>query len=306
MLTDAGFAGATFHGWTGYRTSSSTQGGLVTARKPTGEPSNGKQGDTMVRFASLAFGVSSYLVFLGTFVYSVGFVGNLFGPKTIDSGPTVSPVVAVAVDVLLLGLFAAQHSVMARPGFKRRWTRPAPPQVERSTYVLASSLLLALLFWQWRPLPGVVWDARWPAARTALWGLFWAGWLVVLASTFLIDHFDLFGLRQVSLYAAGRPYTPPPFRTPALHRHVRHPIMLGFLIAFWATPTMTRGHLLFAAATTAYIVIGVRLEERDLVSAHGHVYEAYRRRVPMFIPRIGSGGGRAPRNPPGETQTPGG
>lgn len=260
----------------------------------------------MNRFASLAYGLISYLAFLGSFVYSIGFVGDLLAPKTIDSGPQVPTFEALAIDMLLLGGFAVPHSVMARPGFKRRWTRLVPPQVERSTYVLTSSLLLGLLFWQWRPLPRVVWDARLPSARTALSGLFWAGWLVVLASTFLIDHFDLFGLRQTSLYAAGRPYTPPPFRTRSLYRHVRHPIMLGFLIAFWATPTMTWGHLLFAAATTAYIAVGVRLEEKDLLGAHGVSYEDYRRRVPMLLPRVGSGGGRAPRNLSGETKTSGG
>ena len=260
----------------------------------------------MGRFASLAYGVVSYLTFLGSFVYSIGFVGNLVVPKAIDSGPQVPTFEALAIDVLLLGGFAVPHSVMARPGFKRRWTRLVPPHVERSTYVLTSSLLLGLLFRLWRPMPGVAWDAGWPAARTALWGLFGAGWLVVLASTFLIDHLDLFGLRQVSLYAAGRPYTTPPFRTRSLYRHVRHPIMLGFMIAFWATPTMTWGHLLFAAATTAYIVVGVRLEERDLLGAHGVTYEDYRRRVPMLLPRPGLGGGRAPRNPAGEDENPGG
>jgi protein-S-isoprenylcysteine O-methyltransferase Ste14 len=259
----------------------------------------------MGKITTAAYGVISYLTFLGTFLYAVGFVGNLVVPKGIDSGPQVPRVEALTVNVLLLGGFAVPHSVMARPGFKRRWTRLVPPQVERSTYVLPSSLLLALLFWQWRPMPGTAWSAHDPWASAVLWGLFGIGWLLVLTSTFLIDHFDLFGLRQVVLYARGQPYIPPPFRTPALYRHVRHPIMLGFLIAFWATPTMSWGHLLFAAATTVYIVIGVGLEERDLAVAFGGSYEAYRRRVPMILPRFGSGGGRAPRSPSGETETPG-
>lgn len=296
MLTEAGFAEPTFHGWTGYFTSSYTQGGLITARKPGGgditegvgrtDAKASDQASLTPRVTPLAYGVACYLIFLATFGYAIGFVGDFVVPKTIDSGPRVPTAEALIVDVLLLGLFAVPHSVMARPGFKRRWTRLVPPPVERSTYVLVSSLLLGLVFWGWLPLPGVVWDARGSAARTALWGLFGAGWLVVLTSTFLIDHFDLFGLRQVYLYTTGRPYTPPPFRTPALYRVVRHPIMLGFVVAFWATPTMTWGHLLFAVLTTAYILIGVRLEERDLRVHIGDSYEAYSRGVPMLVPRI--------------------
>ena len=207
------------------------------------------------------------------------------------------------MDVLLLGLFAAQHSVMARPGFKRRWTRLVPAHVERSTYVLVSSLLLALLFWRWRPLAGVVWDIPWPAARMALWGLFGAGWLIVLISTFLIDHADLFGLRQVCLHATGRPYTPPPFRTTGLYRVVRHPIMLGFLLAFWGAPDMSAGHLLFALATTGYILIAVRLEERDLVAHFGDVYRRYKERVPAFIPVPGKSWGAGSGAPATDTGT---
>jgi protein-S-isoprenylcysteine O-methyltransferase Ste14 len=242
------------------------------------------------RAVAVGYGVLCYVIFLGTFLYAIGFVGNLVVPKSIDSGPVVSPAEAVALNLLLLGLFAVQHSVMARPAFKQWWTRVVPPHVERSTYVLASSLVLILLFWQWRPMPGVVWQVE-QSLAIALWVLFGVGWVVVLVSTFLIDHFDLFGLRQVSLYAWGRPYTPPAFRTRALYRVIRHPIMLGFLIAFWAAPTMTWGHLLFAVMTTAYVVVGVLLEERDLRRAFGDTYEEYRRRVGMLVPRIGGGGG---------------
>ena len=244
------------------------------------------------RMAAVAYGVLCYLIFLGAFLYAIGFVGNLVVPKGIDSGPVVPSAEAVAVDVLLLGLFAVQHSVMARHALKRWWARIVPPPVERSTYVLASSLILILLFWLWRPMPAVVWEVEHPATVAPLWGVFGVGWVVVLVSTFLIDHLDLFGLRQVYLYARGEPYTPPPFRTRGVYRIVRHPIMLGFLIGFWATPTMTWGHLLFAVMTTAYIVIGVCLEERDLRHALGDPYEKYRQRVGMLVPRIG-GGGRA-------------
>ncbi|HMP02769.1 MAG TPA: NnrU family protein [Gemmatales bacterium] len=236
------------------------------------------------RVLAVVYGAACYLVFLASFLYAIGFVGNLVVPKSIDKGPQVSLAEALTADLLLLGLFAVQHSVMARPSFKKWWTRFVPPPVERSSYVLASSLLLLLLFWQWRPIPGAVWDVQQPVVAGVLLLVFGVGWLIVLVSTFLIDHFDLFGLRQVYLYASRQPYTPPPFRAPALYRVVRHPIMLGFVVAFWATPTMTWGHLLFAGTTTAYLLVGVTLEEGDLRAAHGDDYEKYRQRVSMIVP----------------------
>jgi protein-S-isoprenylcysteine O-methyltransferase Ste14 len=242
-----------------------------------------------MRLLAVVYGAVCYLIFLVTFLYAIGFVGNLVVPKSIDSGPQAPLAEALIVNLLLLGLFAVQHSVMARPGFKRWWARLIPVAVERSTYVLVSSLLLILLFWQWRPMPGVVLDVQHPMAVMMLWGLFAAGWFIVLISTFLIDHFDLFGLRQVFFYAKGRPYLPPPFRATAFYRVVRHPIMLGFIVAFWATPVMTLGHFLFALMTTAYIVIAVHLEERDLMAAHGRAYQEYQQRVSMLVPWVGKG-----------------
>jgi protein-S-isoprenylcysteine O-methyltransferase Ste14 len=238
----------------------------------------------LYRILTLVYGVICYLIFFATFLYAIGFVGNLVVPKSIDTGLQASVAEALTVNLVLLGLFAIQHSVMARPAFKRWWTRFVPSHVERSTYVLASSVALILLFWQWQPMVGVVWDVQHPAAVAVLWVLFGVGWVLVLISTFLIDHFDLFGLRQAFLYATSTPYSPPPFRSPALYRFVRHPIMLGFLIAFWATPTMTWGHFLFTVMTTAYIFIGVSLEERDLKNAFGGTYEEYRQQVSMIVP----------------------
>jgi protein-S-isoprenylcysteine O-methyltransferase Ste14 len=234
--------------------------------------------------AALVYGVLCYALFVAAFLYSVGFVGNILVPKSIDSGVPGSGIVAAIVNAVLLAAFAVPHSVMARAAFKRWWTCFVPTAVERSTYVLVSSLLLALLMWQWQPLPDVVWDVGSPVATGALQALFWTGWGIVLLSTFLIDHFDLFGLRQVWLYAGGQPYTPPPFRKRLFYRWVRHPLLLGFLVAFWAAPRMTVGHLLFATATTAYTLVAVRLEERDLVRAHGKDYDEYRRQVGMLLP----------------------
>jgi protein-S-isoprenylcysteine O-methyltransferase Ste14 len=239
----------------------------------------------MGRIIVFLYGVVSYAIFFGTFLYAIGFVGNLGVAKSLDGVPVGPLGTSLLVNLGLLGLFAVQHSVMARPAFKRWWTRIVPPAAERSTYVLASSLALILLFWQWRPLGGVVWDVQDPIGRAILFGGFAFGWLLVLASTFLINHFDLFGLRQVWLHLRGTPYRPLPFETPGLYRVVRHPLYVGWFFAFWATPTMTVTHLLFAGMTTAYILIAIRLEERDLAELHPE-YEAYRQRVPMLIPGV--------------------
>ncbi|HEX8190964.1 MAG TPA: isoprenylcysteine carboxylmethyltransferase family protein [Pyrinomonadaceae bacterium] len=236
------------------------------------------------RIAFFVYGCLGYLTFLGTFLYALGFVGNFGVPRTLD-GPASGPLgVAFAIDAGLLALFAVQHSVMARGWFKEWWTRIVPKPLERSTYVLFSSLALILLFWQWRPLGGAVWSVEDPAWGLALRGLFAFGWGLVLVSTFLINHFDLFGLRQVWLYLSGRPYAALRLGTPALYRVVRHPLYVGWLFAFWMTPTMTLAHLLFSAATTAYILLAIRFEERDLAREHGEAYEEYRRSVPMLVP----------------------
>ena len=244
----------------------------------------------MSRTFSFVYGIVCYFVFLVSFLYAIGFVGNFAVPRTIDSGLQASSSLALIVDLILLGLFAVQHTIMARQGFKRVWTKIVPVHLERSTYVLAASLLLLLLYWQWRPLPTVVWDAGQGAAATLLWIVYGLGWFLVFISTFMINHFDLFGLRQIWIYAKGEEYQHPKFQTTALYRHLRHPIMLGFIIAFWATPRMTSGHLLFAIATTLYILVGIRFEEHDLMHFLGKEYKNYRQRVPMFVPFLKRGG----------------
>lgn len=238
-----------------------------------------------MRFVAFLYGAVSYLAFLISFTYAIGFVGNVLVSKGIDTPPYGPPAEAVLVNVLLLGLFVVQHSVMARKGFKQWWTRIVPQPIERSTFVLASSLALGLLLWKWQPIDGSLWSVQQPAARLALQAMFWLGWVMALSSTFMINHFDLFGLRQVYLRLKGEPYRPLPFVKVALYRFVRHPLMLGLLIAFWATPDMSYGHLLFALATTGYIFIGIWLEERDLRREHGAEYEQYRREAGMLLPR---------------------
>ena len=242
-----------------------------------------------------AFGIVSYLVFLATFLYAIAFVGGFAVPTQIDGGPRGPIGLAMAIDVGLLTLFAVQHSVMARRWFKEWFTQIVPWTIERSTYVLCASLALLFLFWQWRPIGIEIWTVESSAARVVLRVLFAAGWSAVLIVTFLINHFDLFGLRQVWLPLVGKPYTRVSFKTPLPYRFVRHPLYVGFLLAFWMTPTMTLAHLLFALATTAYIVLAIQFEERDLVAEHGAAYEEYRRRVPMLVP------GRRRRQPvPGD------
>lgn len=240
----------------------------------------------MKRLLVLLYGIVCYAVFFGTFLYAIAFVGNLIVPRSIDAAPTTTLGAAIAINVALLGVFALQHSVMARPAFKRWWTRYVPVAVERSTYTLLSSLALLLLFWQWRPIGAVVWHVDNEIGRALLYAGFAFGWTLVLVSTFLINHFDLFGLRQVWLYFRGRPYTEIPFRTPVLYKFVRHPLYVGWFFAFWCAPTMTAAHLLFAVLTTAYILIAIQLEERDLVRAFPD-YATYRQRVPMLIPFLG-------------------
>jgi protein-S-isoprenylcysteine O-methyltransferase Ste14 len=238
----------------------------------------------MSRILAFLYGVVVYAFFLPTFLYAIGFVSGFYVPKDINAGPTAGLVESVAVDLALMSLFAVQHSVMARPGFKRWWTQFVPKSVERSTYVLLASAILALLIWQWRPLPAVVWQVDGETGRAVVLGLMAAGWATVFLSTFLINHFELFGLRQVVVNLSGRSLPAPEFRTPMLYRFVRHPLYLGFIVAFWAAPTMTAGRLLFAAVTTAYIFVGIALEERDLIAEFGDQYREYRERVSMLLP----------------------
>lgn len=240
----------------------------------------------MARYLALIYGALNYLGFLATFLYLVGFVGDFVVPRSIDHGPPTAVGWAIVIDVALVALFAVQHSVMARPAFKRWLTRVVPESIERSTYVLATNLVLVLLYWQWRPITATIWDLTAPAGRTVLWGLFWLGWAITVASTFMVSHVDLFGLRQVYLAWRAQPYSHIGFHARALYKMVRHPLMVGFVIAFWATPTMTAGHLLFAGAMNGFIVIAVQLEERDLIAALGDEYRQYRRQVPMLVPGV--------------------
>jgi len=239
----------------------------------------------MKRTLYFVYGSLCHAMFLAVFLYMVGFLANSFVPKSIDgpASPGGPGVPAALIDLGLLVLFGIQHSVMARPTFKRWWTRIVPAPIERSTYVLASNLVLVLLLWQWRPLPGVLWDVRGTVAEPVLWSLFGFGWLLIVFASLLIDHFDLFGTRQVWMHLCGKAYTPPAFRAPALYKAVRHPLYVGWLLAFWVTPVMTLGHLLFSLGNTAYILIAIRLEERNLAQVHPE-YAAYRRRVPMLVP----------------------
>jgi protein-S-isoprenylcysteine O-methyltransferase Ste14 len=237
------------------------------------------------RLLILFYAIASYAVFLVSFLWAVGFVGNYLVPKSIDVGGRTNLSEAIVVDLLLLGIFAIQHSIMARPAFKRRFASIFPEACQRSTYVLLSSLILLLLFWQWRPIPMHIWQVSGIAAWL-LTGVYWLGWLIVFASTFMIDHFDLSGLRQAFLALRGAEDPGQSFRTPLLYKIVRHPLMLGFLLAFWATPEMTAGHLLFAIMTTAYILVALQFEERDLIAVFGTTYQQYRERVPMLLPRI--------------------
>jgi protein-S-isoprenylcysteine O-methyltransferase Ste14 len=238
----------------------------------------------MGRLISFLYGLASYAIFFVTFLYAIGFVCGLVVPKTIDTGAVVPTAEALIVNLLLMSVFAIQHSVMARKQFKQWWTQFVPAPIERSTYVLFTSLALILLFWQWRPMPTPVWQIGDASVAMAVTALSLVGWLVVLTSTFLINHFELFGLQQVVNNLAGRSAAAPRFRTPLYYKFVRHPIYLGFIIAFWAAPTMTVGRLLFAAVTTAYIFVGIFLEERDLIDLFGDEYRRYRERVSMLVP----------------------
>jgi methanethiol S-methyltransferase len=237
------------------------------------------------RILAFLYGLVCYLIFLVAFLYAIAFVGNItLVPKTIDSGPAAPLTRAIIVNAILLSLFAVQHSVMARQWFKRAWKKIVPEPVERSTYVLLASLILLLLFWKWQPTKGIIWDVRNTNGKALLVGLFWIGWGMVLVSTYLVDHFDLFGLKQVFYYLLGKRTEPLPFKNPALYKIVRHPIYLGFIIAFWATPRMTGGHLFFAIMTTAYILVAIQFEERDLIGFYGEQYTHYRKQVSMLFP----------------------
>jgi protein-S-isoprenylcysteine O-methyltransferase Ste14 len=243
-------------------------------------------GSYLSRAAILVYGVATYAFFLGVFLYAIGFVGGFFVPRSLENGKAVDPLSAVLIDVVLLALFAVQHTVMARPAFKRWWTQFVPPAAERSTFVLFASLLLALIMWQWRPVPGVVWEVTSPIGVAILHGVYFLGWGIVLYATFLIDHFELFGLRQAVAYALGWGSEPAQFTERSLYRVIRHPLMFGFLVAFWSAPVMSPGRLLFAGVITAWVLIAIRIEEGTLIEMHGEEYESYRRRVPALLPRL--------------------
>ena len=255
----------------------------------------------MAGFVSVVYGVVVYALSMGTLSYAAGFVGNIAVPKSIDSGEAGPLAQALIVNVLLLGAFAVQHSVMARRSFKRWWTQIVPHAVERSTFVLAASLLLLLLYWQWRPIPAPIWTVTDPLGVTVLTVLFWAGWPTALVGTFLINHFELFGIAQVLARRFNRPLRAPEFRTPAFYQYVRHPIYLGFLLGFWATPRMTAGHLLFAIATTGYIFVGIYFEERDLIAQFGERYRRYREQVGMLLPKASRATAQEPGSSAGQS-----
>ena len=241
-------------------------------------------GNRTLKFIAFLYGVVAYLTFFAAFLYAIGFVGDFVVPKSIDSGAESPAIAAVAVNLLLMSLFAVQHSVMARQQFKQWWTQYVPKPVERSTYVLLASLCLLLLFWQWRPMPAIVWQVNDPDVAVTVATVSLGGWIIVLTSTFMINHFELFGLHQVANHLTDREMPAPRFRTPLYYKLVRHPIYLGFIIAFWAAPVMSVGRLLFAAVTTAYILVGIFLEERDLIELFGDQYRQYRKQVSMLLP----------------------
>lgn len=240
------------------------------------------------RVLAFAYGVLAYAVFFGVFTYLILFVGDLWVPKAVDSGSGASMAIGLAIDAALIALFGVQHSVMARPAFKRAWTKLVPKPVERSTFVLSSTLVLAVVMWLWQPLETTIWSVQSAALAGALWAVYAAGWLIVVTSTHMTGHFDLFGLRQVTLYLVGKPYVPVEFKQRGLYRHMRHPLYAGFFLGFWATPHMTLGHLVLAAGFSTYIVIGTLFEERDLLATFGERYRQYCRELPRYLPRLGS------------------
>jgi protein-S-isoprenylcysteine O-methyltransferase Ste14 len=240
----------------------------------------------MKRIVAFVYGIACYAVFLAVFLYAVGFLGNFGVPKSIDSGPQCSILAALAIDAGVLALFALQHSVMARPWFKRRWTRIVPEPVERSTYVLLSSVALGIVFYYWQPLGGVIWNVDNAAGAALIYGLYAVGLSIVLLSTFLLNHFDLFGLRQVYLFLMGRRYTHVKFETPLFYKYVRHPLYIGWMLTFWSAPVMTSAHLFFAVMTTVYMLVAIQFEETDLVAVHGDTYQRYREQVPMLVPAL--------------------